>query len=69
MRAGDSYRRMAAELRAKAKAQSTATLALEMEHLALCYLRLAQQADDNSQQDVWFEVGSKTRLDGEGDGT
>jgi hypothetical protein len=43
-------------------------LAAQWDHLARCYVRLAEQADHNSIQDLWFEFGPKTRLDGEGEG-
>jgi hypothetical protein len=65
---GDSYRKLAAELRTKAKHNRIAQVALEMEHLALCYLRLADQAENNRFQDAWCEFGPPARLDGEGEG-
>jgi hypothetical protein len=67
MRLGDQYRKLAAEFRAKGRRAPNARLASELDHLARCYLRLAEQADSNSYQDLWFEVGPKARLD-EGDG-
>jgi hypothetical protein len=45
MPAGDSYRVKAAELTAKAQTESSPDLRLELENLALAYLRLAEQAD------------------------
>jgi hypothetical protein len=68
MSPGDPYRKLAAELRAKAKHNRSAQVALEMEHLALCYLRLADQAENNRFQDAWCEFGPPARLDGEGEG-
>ena len=68
MTAGDSYRKLAAELRAKAKRETSVHVALELEHLALCYLRLAEQADDNRRHETWYEFGPPARLDGEGEG-
>jgi len=69
MTSADSYRRMAAEFRSKAARASNAKLAAEMENLARSYVRLAEQADNNSLQDAWFEFGPKSRVDGEGNGT
>lgn len=66
MSTAESYRKIAAELRAKAANEPNATLASEWNHLARCYLRLAEQADDNSFQDLWLEVGPKPRLDDDG---
>ena len=40
-------------------------LSAEWDHLARCYVRLAEQADQNSFADIWFESGSKPSLDGE----
>ena len=68
MNAGDSYRQRAAELKAKAAHEPNVTLAAEWEHLALSYLRLAEQADSNSYQDLWVEIGSPIRLVRDGDG-
>lgn len=69
MSAADFYRRIAAELRAKAAFAPSAILAVEWYHLAEGYLRLAEQADSNSHLNMSFEFGPKVRLDGEGDGT
>ena len=62
MNPGDSYRRRAAELKAKAVLEPSESFAVELEHLALSYLRLAEQADTNSYQDVWAEFGSPAQL-------
>ena len=64
MNSADSYRKMAAELRAKA-ARETGHLATQLDALAKAYLRLAEQADKNCFQDLWFEYGSPSRQDGE----
>jgi hypothetical protein len=56
MTASDSYRKAAAELRAKAAGARNPHTA-EWERLARCYTRLAEQADRNSLQDVWIEDG------------
>ncbi len=68
MTTADSYRAIAAELKAKAARQRSPELASELDNLARCYIRLAEQADQNSFQNIWFEVGPKSRLDGEGEG-
>ncbi len=64
----EQYRKRAAELRAKAAQAATQQVALQWENLAKCYTRLAEQAEANSSQDLWFEFGPKARLDGEGEG-
>jgi len=69
MHTAESYRKIAAELRARAVKETNADLASEWENLARCYLRLAAQADENTFQDLWFEFGPKPRLGGEGEGT
>ena len=66
MSPADSYRRKAAELRTKAAQEMNERLATEWNHLARCYVRLAEQAEENSLQDVWVEVGPKTALDSGG---
>ncbi len=68
MTTADSYRKTAAELKAKAAKERSPYVASELDNLARRYLRLAAQADQNSFVDIWFEVGPKTRLDGEGEG-
>ena len=66
MTPADSYRMMAAELRAKALKAPTDMAAVDLDHLARCYLRLAEQADQNTLLDVSAEFGPKSRLDDEG---
>ena len=39
-------------------------LAAQWEHLARCYLRLAEQADKNGQLDLSLEFGDRPMLDG-----
>ncbi len=68
MGTGDSYRKIASELRAQALKAPTDADASRIEALAQCYLRLAEQADQNSRADIWAEFGPKTRLSGEGEG-
>ncbi len=67
MTPADQYRKIAAELWAKAGKEQNEQLVTEWGSLARCYLRLAEQADTNSLADIWFEAGPKTRLDGEGE--
>ena len=47
MAAGDDYRIKAADMNAKAKGETSPWTRAELEHLALAYLRLADQADRN----------------------
>jgi len=54
-----SYRKLAAELRAKAVNEPSAIRAAEWDNLARCYLRLAEQADTNSRQDVAAEFSAE----------
>jgi hypothetical protein len=49
------YRTLAARLRARAQNEESAHLRAEWEHLAHCYVRLAEQADRNCQTDVTYE--------------
>jgi len=55
MAPGAPYRRLAAQLRAKARTEPSPMLRTEWEHLAGCYVRLAQQAERNSKTDVTYE--------------
>lgn len=57
MSPADQQRKLAAELRAKARTERPARLASEWKHLALCYMRLAEQADRNQTLDVTYETG------------
>ena len=49
------YRTLAAHLRTRARTEESPQLRAEWEHLAQCYIRLAEQADRNSQTDVSYE--------------
>jgi len=49
------YRTLAAQLRSRAKTEESPQLRAEWEHLAQCYIRLAEQADRNSHTDVTYE--------------
>lgn len=66
MTQADSYRMLAAELKAKAAKEANTSLASEWQHLARCYLRLAQQADQNGRFDLAVEVGSGQLLKAQG---
>jgi hypothetical protein len=65
MTTADSYRKIGAELRARA-AREGGTVAAELDHLARCYVRLADQADRNRAIDIAVEFGSTSALEGEG---
>jgi hypothetical protein len=55
MTPAEQYRILAAGLRARARTVDSAALAAEWEHLADCYIRLAEQADRNERLDVTYE--------------
>jgi hypothetical protein len=54
------YRTLAAQLRARAKTEENRKLREEWNHLAQCYLRLAEQAERNSRTDVSYEPMLRT---------
>ena len=64
MSPADQYRKLAAELKARATTESNASVAAELHALARSYQRLAEQAEHNSQTDLWLEFGPKPALDG-----
>jgi hypothetical protein len=68
MSTADSYRKIAAELKARAAKERSADVASELDNLARCYLRLASQADTNSDLDVSVEFGPKPTMGGEDGG-
>ncbi len=49
------YRTLAARFRARARTEESTQLRAELGHLAQCYVRLAEQADRNAQNDVSYE--------------
>jgi hypothetical protein len=51
MRSADQYRKLAAELKAKASSEHNQGIAAELDGLARSYLRLAEQAEQNSSID------------------
>jgi hypothetical protein len=62
MTAADQYRKVAAQLKARAASEPNKRLAAEWAHLSRCYLRLAAQADTNDLTDVWIETGARPRV-------
>ena len=53
---GDTYRIRASELNAEAHQESDAQRRAELEKLAMAYLRLADQAERNAQNNVVYET-------------
>jgi hypothetical protein len=51
------YRTLAAHLRARAARETSAELRAQWLNLAQCYVRLAEQADQNSHADIVYESG------------
>lgn len=52
----DQYRTLAARFRAHARTTASPRLAAEWEHLARCYVRLAEQAERNRGLDLVYET-------------
>ncbi len=63
MTPAEQYRALASKLKAKAANERDVILASEWMQLARSYLRLAEQAEQNTLADVWIEVGPKLSLD------
>ena len=63
MTARDEYLLKAAELSAMAKAETDRADKVEFENLARAYLRLAEQAERNSQADIVSETPLKKDRD------
>ena len=55
MSPAQQYRKLAAQLAAKARNEKDRAAKVEWEHLAKSYLRLAEQAEKNSRTDVTYE--------------
>ena len=55
MSPAQQYRKLAAELQAKARHENDRAVKAEWNHLAHCYLRLAEQAEKNSRNNVTYE--------------
>ena len=53
---GDSYRIKASELNAEARQEPDAARRKELENLAMAYLRLADQAERNSHNNIVYET-------------
>jgi hypothetical protein len=53
---GDAYRIRASELNAEAHQESSTERRSELEKLAMAYLRLADQAERNAQNNVVYET-------------
>jgi len=51
----DHYKKLAAQLQAKARAEESPDLRAEWNHLARSYLRLAEQAERNHRTDSRYE--------------
>jgi len=65
MISAEFYRKRAAEFRAMACFADNRAIAAEWLKLADWYVRLAEQADQNSKLDLSLEVGPPLRLDDE----
>ncbi len=59
MKRAAEYRAIALKFAAKARAEGSFESSSQWEHLARCYLRLAEQADQNSLTDIAVEFGPK----------
>jgi hypothetical protein len=55
MGTADHYRILAVKMRAHAERERHSALRVEWEQLALCYIRLAEQAERNSHTDIVYE--------------
>ena len=54
MRSGDAYRAKAAKISAQAAKERRADIRVELESLARAYMRLAEQADRNADNDIVY---------------
>ena len=59
----DAYLLRAAEFSAMAQTEMDSTSKLEFESLARAYLRLAKQAERNSQTDIVYETPTEKKRD------
>ena len=55
---GEQYRALAADMNARAQKETIPLCRAEYEHLAMLYLRLAEQADKNADPDLVYETPS-----------
>ena len=58
---GEQYRALAARFRAHARTTESPRLSAEWEHLARCYVRLAEQAERNLGLDLVYETPNPRR--------
>jgi hypothetical protein len=68
MSPADRYRALAAHLRTRATRETSPGLRAQWANLARCYVRLAEQADQNSRADIVYEFDRSTRRDNVGGG-
>jgi hypothetical protein len=66
MSPADRYRALAAHLRSRATREESPTLRAQWANLAQCYVRLAEQADENSRADIVYEFDRSSRRGGVG---
>ncbi len=61
MSPAERYRAMAAHLRSRATRETSSLLRSQWANLAQCYVRLAEQADQNSRVDIFYEFDRRRR--------
>jgi hypothetical protein len=66
MSPADRYRALAAHLRTRAVQEQSPMLRAQWANLAQCYVRLAEQADQNSRADIVYEFDRSNRRGGVG---
>ena len=66
MSPANRYRAMAAHLRSRAARERNAILQPQWANLAQCYVRLAEQADQNSRADIVYEFDRSRQRDAGG---
>jgi hypothetical protein len=66
MSPAERYRALAAHLRSRATREMNPALRAQWGHLAQCYVRLAEQADQNSRADIVYEFDRSNRRGGFG---
>ena len=68
MSPADRYRALAAHLRTRATREQNPTLRAQWTNLAQSYVRLAEQADQNSRTDIVYEFDRSNTRGGVGGG-
>jgi hypothetical protein len=68
MSPADRYRALAAHLRTRAVQERNPMLRAQWANLAQCYVRLAEQADENSRADIVYEFDRSNRRGSVGGG-